>query len=71
MLFYFIFTFVLFPFQAAVTVVMMYYVFDVQYPSELEIRAIFSIAVWVDLPQKGKIRPAIQRNLNFLLKGLH
>src|SRR6218665_97653 len=53
--------------QATATVVMIYYVFDVQYPAELANTCNFLDCSIGRLDQKMKIRPAVQRKLNLLL----
>ncbi len=53
--------------EAAATVVMLYYIFDVQYANELANTLNFLDVSVGRIDKKIKIRPAVQRKVNILL----
>ena len=53
--------------EAAATLIMIYFVFDVQYPHELNNTTNFLNACIGRIDKKVKIRPAVQSKLNILL----
>jgi len=53
--------------EAVATLLMIYYVFDVQYPTELANTLNFLDVYVGRIDKKGKIRPTVQRKVNILL----
>ena len=57
--------------EAAATLVMIYFVFDVQYPRELANTCNFLDACVGRIDKNLKIRPCVQRKMNILLAWLY